>query len=89
MHRVRFLRVLGFAALATALESRKLVYLTDVEGLYRDLGDEDSLVFGPNYIIPKPVDSRLLSRIAPAVARAAIDSGVARIALPEGYSPKL
>ena len=32
------------AALATALESRKLVYLTDVEGLYRDLGDEDSLV---------------------------------------------
>ena len=31
-------------ALATALEARKLIYLTDVEGLYRDLGDEDSLI---------------------------------------------
>jgi len=32
------------ALLATALHARKLVYLTDVEGLYRDLGDEDSLI---------------------------------------------
>jgi len=32
------------AALARALGARKLVYLTDVEGLYRDLGDEDSLI---------------------------------------------
>ena len=31
-------------ALARALEARKLIYLTDVEGLYRDLGDEDSLI---------------------------------------------
>lgn len=31
-------------ALAEALGARKLVYLTDVEGLYRDLGDEDSLI---------------------------------------------
>lgn len=31
-------------ALATALGAEKLVYLTDVEGLYRDLGDEDSLI---------------------------------------------
>ena len=31
-------------ALATALEARKLIYLTDVEGLYRDLGDQDSLI---------------------------------------------
>ena len=31
-------------ALARALGARKLVYLTDVEGLYRDLGDEDSLI---------------------------------------------
>lgn len=30
--------------LATALKAKKLVYLTDVEGLYRDLGDEDSLI---------------------------------------------
>jgi malate dehydrogenase (oxaloacetate-decarboxylating)(NADP+) len=45
----------------------------------------DSLSFGPDYIIPRPVDSRLLSRIAPAVARAAVDSGVARLPLPELY----
>ena len=31
-------------ALARALKARKLIYLTDVEGLYRDLGDEDSLI---------------------------------------------
>ncbi|MCM5569537.1 NADP-dependent malic enzyme [Burkholderiaceae bacterium FT117] len=35
------------------------------------------LVFGPEYIIPKPFDSRLILRIAPAVARAAAESGVA------------
>jgi malate dehydrogenase (oxaloacetate-decarboxylating)(NADP+) len=47
--------------------------------------DLDSLVFGPQYIIPKPVDSRLLSHIAPAVARAAVESGVARLPLPREY----
>jgi malate dehydrogenase (oxaloacetate-decarboxylating)(NADP+) len=35
--------------------------------------------FGPDYILPKPLDPRLLSTIAPAVAKAAMDSGVARI----------
>jgi malate dehydrogenase (oxaloacetate-decarboxylating)(NADP+) len=35
-------------------------------------------VFGPEYIIPKPFDPRLILEIAPAVARAAIESGVAR-----------
>ena len=38
---------------------------------------EESLVFGPNYIIPKPFDPRLITKIAPAVARAAMESGVA------------
>ena len=35
-------------------------------------------VFGPDYIIPKPFDPRLILEVAPAVARAAMDSGVAR-----------
>jgi malate dehydrogenase (oxaloacetate-decarboxylating)(NADP+) len=35
--------------------------------------------FGPEYIIPKPFDSRVLWRVAPAVAKAAIESGVARV----------
>jgi len=40
-----------------------------------------STVFGPEYIIPKPVDPRLLETIAPAVAKAAIDSGIAQITI--------
>ncbi|MFP6780344.1 MAG: phosphate acyltransferase, partial [Gammaproteobacteria bacterium] len=38
--------------------------------------DED-LKFGPDYLIPKPFDPRLVSMLAPAVAEAAMDSGVA------------
>ncbi|WP_236014943.1 NADP-dependent malic enzyme [Geomonas anaerohicana] len=38
-----------------------------------------SFSFGRNYIIPKPFDPRALLRVAPAVARAAMDSGVARV----------
>jgi len=45
----------------------------------------DSLVFGPDYILPKPLDPRLRAAIAPAVARAAIDSGVARADWPADY----
>jgi malate dehydrogenase (oxaloacetate-decarboxylating)(NADP+) len=36
------------------------------------------MTFGADYIIPKPVDPRLLSTVAPAVAKAAMDSGVAK-----------
>jgi malate dehydrogenase (oxaloacetate-decarboxylating)(NADP+) len=37
----------------------------------------EELAFGPEYLIPKPFDPRLMMKIAPAVARAAADSGVA------------
>ncbi|MBU6158974.1 MAG: NADP-dependent malic enzyme [Bacteroidetes bacterium] len=40
--------------------------------------NEKNISFGPNYIIPKPLDPRLLSTVAPAVAKAAIESGVAQ-----------
>lgn len=39
---------------------------------------EKTMMFGPNYIIPKPLDPRLLAAVAPAVAKAAIESGVAK-----------
>ena len=39
--------------------------------------------FGSEYIIPKPLDHRVLLRVAPAVARAAVESGVPRMSLPE------
>ncbi len=40
--------------------------------------NETTIAFGPNYIIPKPLDPRLISTISPAVAKAAMDSGVAQ-----------
>lgn len=39
---------------------------------------ETRLNFGPEYIIPKPFDPRLIAKVPPAVAKAAMDSGVAR-----------
>ena len=39
---------------------------------------DDQLGFGRNYLIPKPLDPRLITTIAPAVAKAAIESGVAQ-----------
>jgi malate dehydrogenase (oxaloacetate-decarboxylating)(NADP+) len=42
-----------------------------------------SFHFGPDYIIPKPFDNRVLLKVAPAVAKAAMDSGVAQIKIPD------
>lgn len=49
------------------------------------------LSFGRDYIIPKPLDPRLLTTVAPAVAKAAIDSGVARKTITdwEAYNDQL
>jgi malate dehydrogenase (oxaloacetate-decarboxylating)(NADP+) len=53
-------------------------------------GGED-FKFGKNYLIPKPFDSRVLTRVTPAVAKAAMDSGVARINIDDlhGYARAL
>ena len=45
----------------------------------------DHLEYGRDYLIPKPMDPRLRLQISGAVARAAVDSGVAQIPLPEIY----
>ena len=45
----------------------------------------DSISFGPQYIIPKPFDPRLIEHVPPAVAKAALDSGVARAPWPAHY----
>jgi malate dehydrogenase (oxaloacetate-decarboxylating)(NADP+) len=47
------------------------------DAVIRSYGDQP-ITFGPEYIIPKPFDTRVLLWVAPAVARAAIESGVAR-----------
>jgi len=59
--------VYAIAGLAEAEQSE------EVAAVY----SEESLTFGPQYLIPKPFDPRLISKVAPAVAQAAMDSGVA------------
>jgi malate dehydrogenase (oxaloacetate-decarboxylating)(NADP+) len=62
------------AAMALATLAKEEVP-DDVKRAY---GNEN-FTFGRNYLIPKPFDKRVLTRVAPAVAKAAMDSGVARI----------
>lgn len=45
----------------------------------------DRLEFGREYIIPKPLDPRLIDTIPPAIAHAAVDSGIARLPYPVDY----
>ncbi len=66
-------------------EAMKLACVRQIADLAKsEISDEvaaayagQDLVFGPDYLIPKPFDSRLILKIAPAVAQAAADSGVA------------
>jgi len=62
------------AACVTALAELAQAELSDVVAMA--YGGEN-LEFGPDYIIPRPFDPRLIIKIAPAVAKAAMDSGVA------------
>jgi malate dehydrogenase (oxaloacetate-decarboxylating)(NADP+) len=62
------------AAMALAALAKEEVP-DDVKRAY---GNEN-FSFGKNYLIPKPFDKRVLTRVAPAVAKAAMDSGVARL----------
>ena len=61
------------AATALAELARKDV----PDAVVKAYGD-DPLQFGPDYVIPKPLDPRVLFEVAPAVARAAMESGCAR-----------
>ena len=69
---------------ATAInEEMKLAAVKAIAKLAHEPGLEVSpsgqpAVYGPDHIIPNPFDQRLILRIAPAVARAAMDSGVAK-----------
>lgn len=51
---------------------------TPVPDIVNTAYNEKNIVFGPEYIIPKPLDPRLLATVSPAVAKAAIESGVAQ-----------
>ena len=45
--------------------------------------EDNTLAFGPEYIIPKPLDPRLITAVAPAVAMAAVRTGVAQEEIPD------
>jgi malate dehydrogenase (oxaloacetate-decarboxylating)(NADP+) len=70
----------------TINEEMKLAAVYALAGLAKEAVPEQvnvaykvsNLTFGKDYIIPKPLDPRLITRVAPAVARAAIETGVAR-----------
>jgi malate dehydrogenase (oxaloacetate-decarboxylating)(NADP+) len=92
-----FREALGVRASAIT-EPMKLAAVHALAALARqDVPDEvaraygdDSLRFGPEYIIPKPFDPRVLLWVAPAVAEAAVTSGVARRTIdPEAYRHRL
>lgn len=70
--------------MAAAMALRDLAKEPVPESVKKTYSDE-KLVFGRHYIIPKPTDDRLLLRVSSAVARAAVDSGVARAPLPARY----
>ena len=61
-----------------AVEAIAQLAREDVPETVLNAYSQERLSFGPTYIIPKPFDPRVLLRVAPAVARAASDSGVAR-----------
>lgn len=62
----------------------------DVPDSVRTAYAGEHIRYGRNYLIPKPFDPRVLYHVAPAVARAAIDSGVARVTLDmEEYRDRL
>ncbi len=70
-------------AATTINEEMKLAAVRAIAKLAHEPGLEVSpsgapTVYGPDHIIPNPFDQRLILRIAPAVARAAVDSGVAK-----------
>jgi len=73
----------------TINEEMKLAAVYALAGLAKEAVPEQvntaykvsNLIFGREYIIPKPLDPRLITRVAPAVAKAAMETGVARKAI--------
>lgn len=61
-----------------AVKSLAALAKTPVPNIVNLAYNDKTISFGKDYIIPKPIDPRLLATVAPAVAKAAIESGVSR-----------
>jgi len=77
----RINEAMKIAAVKALRELAKLPVPAEVLAAY----NLQALSFGRDYIIPKPMDARLLGIVAAAVAKAAVDSGVARLPYPAHY----
>ncbi len=71
-----------------AVEAIRTLAKEPVPQVVRDAYEGVELSFGADYIIPKPMDPRLLGVVSAAVAQAAVDSGVATRPYPENYPLK-
>ncbi|WP_374088314.1 NADP-dependent malic enzyme [Methylomicrobium lacus] len=66
----RAMEIAAVRAIAELAEAEQSEIVASIYGI-------DELTFGPDYLIPKPFDPRLMTTLAPAIAKAAADSGVA------------
>jgi malic enzyme len=79
-------RCINQAMLMAAVQAiRSLVHGATPEVVAKAYADTENLTFGPQYILPKPMDPRLLQTVPAAVAKAAIESGVAQMPYPDHY----
>jgi len=78
-------RIINREMLVAAVHALKDLARLPVPQSVLDIYGRDKLEFGPEYIIPKPFDPRLINVVPPAIAKAAVDTGVARKAYPEHY----
>ncbi len=79
-------RCINQAMLIAAVHAiRSLVHGTTPESVVNAYANSESLNFGPKYILPKPMDPRLRQTVSAAVAKAAIESGVAQLLYPDHY----
>ncbi len=84
---MRALRINDDTQIAAVQALKDLTQLPVPESVLTTYG-LDHLSFEPDYIIPKPFDPRLRDLVPPAVARAAIASGVARLSWPAHDPPE-
>ncbi len=71
-------REINEAMKVSAVKALAALAKEDVPEIVNTAYKATNIVFGREYIIPKPLDPRLITAVAPAVAKAAMDSGVAR-----------
>jgi len=78
-------RIINREMLVAAVHALKDLAREPVPQQVLDAYERDSLEFGKEYIIPKPFDPRLIDRVPPAIARAAVETGAARKPYPDHY----